>query len=264
MKKKLLVAVSICILTLLLIANISFAQSTISESHTINISNQNNYLKVEEKIVIKGDSDGTYKNISFWITDEASDVSISINNTQINDITKNNNRYECNISNLNLKINSPVDANMEYKLEETTSEFEKKLLRDTENIILKYNEEARYRAEELKSNSKFSVKIKIEGEQQALNIYAIVTIFLLVVLLVVFTAYYFKKQQTTKKKEITGVSKEFLTTKKSILMSILKDIEKQHRSNKITDDTYSKLKEQYKNEAVDTMKKLEDMQKEVE
>ncbi len=263
MKKKLLVAVSIFMLTLLLIVNISYAQSTISESHTINISNQNNYLKVEETLVLKGDSDKTYKNLSFWITDKATDISISINDTQIDDITKNDKIYNCNISNLNLKINSQIDANIEYKLESTTSEFEKKLLRDTENIILQYDNEIRYTAEDLKSNSKFIIKIDIQKEQQALNIYAIVTIFLLVILLVVFTTYYFKKQKTTKKKEITGISKEFLTTKKSILVSILKEIEKQHRSNKITDDTYSKLKEQYKNEAVDTMKKLEDMDSEI-
>ena len=42
-------------------------------------------------------------------------------------------------------------------------------------------------------------------------------------------------------------------------MNILKEIEKQHRSKHISDDTYHKLKEQYKNEAVEAMKKLDDM-----
>ena len=42
-------------------------------------------------------------------------------------------------------------------------------------------------------------------------------------------------------------------------MSLLKDIEKQHRANQISDDTYHKLKDRYKQEAVEAMKKLEDM-----
>jgi len=41
-------------------------------------------------------------------------------------------------------------------------------------------------------------------------------------------------------------------------MSILKDIEKQHRAKQISDDTYNKLKDIYKQQAVETMKKLED------
>jgi len=46
-------------------------------------------------------------------------------------------------------------------------------------------------------------------------------------------------------------------------MEILKDIEKQHRAKQISDDTYHKLKEQYKHEAVDAMKKLEDVKSKV-
>ena len=52
-----------------------------------------------------------------------------------------------------------------------------------------------------------------------------------------------------------------LNTKKALLLSLLKDIEKQHRSEDISDDTYNKLKEEYKSQAVDVMKKLEDIKK---
>jgi ribosome recycling factor len=44
-------------------------------------------------------------------------------------------------------------------------------------------------------------------------------------------------------------------------MSLLKDLEKQYRAKEISDDTYHKLKEQYKQETVETMKKLDDMTK---
>ena len=46
-------------------------------------------------------------------------------------------------------------------------------------------------------------------------------------------------------------------------MEVLKDIEKQHRAKKISDDTYHKLKDQYKQDAVETMKQLEDMSSKV-
>ena len=39
---------------------------------------------------------------------------------------------------------------------------------------------------------------------------------------------------------------------------VLKDIEKKHRAKQISDDTYHKLRDQYKQEAVETMKQLED------
>jgi hypothetical protein len=54
-------------------------------------------------------------------------------------------------------------------------------------------------------------------------------------------------------------SEELLNTKKALLMSLLKDLEKQHRSKQISDDTYNKIKEQYKQQAVEAMKKIEDM-----
>jgi len=60
-------------------------------------------------------------------------------------------------------------------------------------------------------------------------------------------------------KDIAGESEELLNTKKMLLMSFLKDIEKQHRSKQISDDTYHKLKERYKQEAVEAMKQLEDL-----
>ena len=72
-----------------------------------------------------------------------------------------------------------------------------------------------------------------------------------------------KKQKSPKIREAAVASEELLTTKKALLMSLLKDIEKQHRSKEISDDTYHKLKERYKQEAVEAMKQLEDMKSKV-
>ena len=42
-------------------------------------------------------------------------------------------------------------------------------------------------------------------------------------------------------------------------MSLLKDLEKQYRAKSISDDTYSKLKDEYKQQALEVMRKLEDL-----
>ena len=42
---------------------------------------------------------------------------------------------------------------------------------------------------------------------------------------------------------------------------MLKDIEKQHRGKQISDETYTKLKSEYKQHAVTVMQKLEDITK---
>jgi len=52
--------------------------------------------------------------------------------------------------------------------------------------------------------------------------------------------------------------KEAGVTLINLLLSILKDIEKKHRSKDISDETYHKLKDEYKQQAVEVMKKIED------
>ena len=42
---------------------------------------------------------------------------------------------------------------------------------------------------------------------------------------------------------------------------MLKELEKQHRAQTISDETYTKLKDEYKQQAVDVMKQLDDLQK---
>jgi hypothetical protein len=56
-------------------------------------------------------------------------------------------------------------------------------------------------------------------------------------------------------------SEDTLTTKKTLLLSLLKDLEKQYRGKAISDETYNKIKDEYKQQAVDTMKKLDDLKK---
>ena len=96
-----------------------------------------------------------------------------------------------------------------------------------------------------------------------ISIYIFASIFLLILLLLLTIYYIFKKQKVTQIKNISGESKELLSTKKLLLMSILKQLEKEYRAKKISDDTYNKLRDFYKKETVESMKKLEDVESEI-
>ena len=95
---------------------------------------------------------------------------------------------------------------------------------------------------------------------ESLYIYYILIAILLIVIIVIFI-YNLRLRKKPKTKEIISTTEEVLTTKKSLLMSLLKDLEKQYRAKDISDDTYHKIKEQYKQEAVETMRKLDDISK---
>ena len=243
----------------------SIGQEVVSETHNIKINSENDYLKVEETITLKGETNENYNKISFWIMDTPSDLKIVINDNNVEDITRSGNTYVCNISSFNINVNSTVDVSITYNLNENieNADFTKKVLRDTNKITLNYDDNDLYSANDLKENTKFTMNL-VKTQEETLSIFTIVAIFLLAILLIVFTAYFFKKQKITKKKHAASDSEEYLTTKKSLLMQLLKDIEKKHRAKKISDDTYHKLKDNYKNEAVDTMKKIEDIKEELE
>lgn len=251
---------------LLILIGISFqciGQETISKNHTIKIESNNDYLTMEESISLDL-TETNYSELSFWIMDDASSVKISVNDNKIDKIITNENIYTCNISNLSIDTTDPLSVNINYRLESSIEDsgFEKILQRDTNKVSVTYDSENIYSATNLKENSKFTVQL-IKYEEETFSILTIVAVFLIVILLIVFTAYFLKKQKIIKKKHALSDSEEYLFTKKTLLMQLLKDIEKRHRAKKISDDTYNKLKDHYKNEAVETMKKMEDMKSEI-
>jgi len=67
------------------------------------------------------------------------------------------------------------------------------------------------------------------------------------------------RRQRRKKRVGIVDTPEALTTKKDLLLDLLKELEKRYRAKTISDETYTKLKEEYKAQAVDTMRRLEDV-----
>lgn len=232
--------------------------SAISATHTIEISTSDDGLSVSESITIQeGISNETYETITFWIPSEAEDISISVNNNAVTYIPSGN-EYLCNITDLAIAKNTSVQVTLSYMLPKDSEEFQKTVMHDTTSLTVTFNDNLLYSGQNLVAEGSFALCL-YKPTEAPLSWYIIVFIILLVILLVVSTLYSFRKQRSTTIKDIASESEELLKTKKALLMSLLKDLEKQYRSKQISDDTYHKLKEHYKQQAVEAMKKLDDI-----
>lgn len=253
-------------LAVLIVGSISTLAAEESESitHKIDITTQTESKLVKESMTLLGQRLGRYVNISFWIPEGAENINILFDNSQGPAPVINGRIYTYNISSLGKLVNKSLLVDLSYTISKDTLVFQKTLIRDTNSIIVTFDAQQEiYSASNLKSDSSFTIRL-YKPSGLPMDWFTVIIILLLIVLLAVFTSYMFKKQKKAKTISADGVeSEELLITKKTLLMEILKDIEKKHRAEKISDDTYHKLKNRYKNEAVDAMKKLEDMNSKV-
>ena len=258
-----LVFISILTLSIALPMVSAYDLGVTIEQQIITISISDSGLAVEENIKVNNNEYENVTSLRFWIQQDAPDVEILAveSGTYLSSIVIGSNIQECNLSKHNLSINpeDTLDIKLTYTLPTDTKHFIKTILYDTASLSITYEEDELYRGEHNTESN--SVRILLHRPTETLvNIVYIIIIFLLVVILIASTLLLMRKQRTKAKKSIVE-SKETLTTKKALLLSLLKDVEKKHRSKDISDETYNKLKEEYKQQAVDVMKKLEDIKK---
>ena len=225
--------------------------------HFITITTKENYLSIQEEFTIQGDSNESYDSISVWIQTEAYDIDLFFNSNIPDSKIENGNIHIFNISSLELLKEDTIEVILSYKLEKDI-DFSKTVLRNTTSVSIKFDGNEIFTSTNLAKDANFQLEL-YEPTEPTLDWYITVLIVLLLVIVILLTLYTLRKPKKVKIKEPTGVSEELLYTKKNLLMSLLKDIEKQHRSKQISDETYNKLKEKYKQEAVEAMKQLEDL-----
>ena len=258
MRRVSLIAISLmfCITIFTLSIN---AQELSSESTEVKISTKNDYISVEETIVLEGSSEKFIEFLEFWIQDNSQDVLISIN-TEYPEYEISDNLYTINISDLEIRENSQPTIEIEYNIDKNTKYFQKESIRNISSLKITFDGTILQTSSNLISGTAIDVFLyQPQAQETGYNLYLIIVIIVLLIILIIVLINSARKPKPTKAKKSIIESKELLSTKKTLLMSLLKDIEKQHRSKEISDDTYHKLKEHYKNEAVQTMKKLEDM-----
>jgi hypothetical protein len=232
----------------------------ITEKQTVNISISEKGLLVEENILLINNGIENATSVQFWIQQGNNNVKILAVETgkYLNPLIRDRIRW-CNLTEYNLTIETgnSLDFTLTYTLPTDTENFEKRFTYDTSSFSVTFNDEVLYQVQKVQSGSSFSLHL-YKPTEAPLSITYIVLIFLLVVILITSTLLLLRKQRSRTKKSIVE-SEEILTTKKALLLSLLKDIEKQYRSKTISDDTYNKLKGEYKQQAVNVMKKLEDI-----
>jgi len=260
---KTLIILALSIVILLLISQPTInAQDLDAVNHEITITTQDNKnLKIIESIIMQLNTNESLYTLDFWIQNEANNVDVFVNDiryTYVKDETK----YSINISTLGVKIGDQINAEISYILDKNTQNFEKKLFRNTDSIIVTYDNKILYSGLDNNKGAQLIIPIykTVEPVMESLYIYYILIAILLIVIIVIFI-YNLRLRKKPKTKEIISTTEEVLTTKKSLLMSLLKDLEKQYRAKEISDDTYHKIKEQYKQEAVETMRRLDDISK---
>jgi len=256
--RKIIICILICIAALLIPTTLAQEEYLETDTHSIVISTTDNALDVAETLTIHGNSNQNYSIIKFWVQNDAQNINVIISNNQVSSTPIGNNTYACDISSFNIKMDSQIQLDISYTLSKDTENFKKTMIRNTSILTVEFDKNVILEEDDLKAGTYFSLQL-YKPTETPISWYIIISISLLIILLVVSTAYLFRKQKLSKVKEIAGESEELLNTKKLLLMSILKDIEKQHRAKQISDDTFNKLKDIYKQQAVETMKKLEDM-----
>ncbi|MCK5636001.1 MAG: hypothetical protein KAH91_01165 [Thermoplasmatales archaeon] len=259
--RKVIIYLVVCITVAATLFAMASEENVDTIEHEITITTQTEFLLVNEVLTIQGETNASYDTLTVWVQSDANNVDILVNSNTPTSITENGSEYTCNISSLGITEEDSTQVKITYELDKNV-EFTKKVVRSTNSISVTFDQEEIYTATNQASGITFNLKL-YKPTEQTLNWFYTVLILLLLVLVGVLVAYAFRKQKTTKIKKTAGESEELLNTKKALLMELLKDIEKQHRAKQISDDTYHKLKERYKQETVETMKQLEDINSKV-
>jgi hypothetical protein len=239
----------------------------IVDQELVTISVANTGLQVEESIKVTNTGTDNVTSLRFWIQQNIQDM-VTITEVQsgkeLVPLVSGNIRA-CNLSAVNLSIapDSSCMFHLTYYLPTNTQIFVKTLLYDTTSFSVTYEDQNIFQGEHLLYGSDVNnaLQIRLYAPTEApLNITVIVLVFVVVIVVLALLFLILKKQQSKTKKAVAE-SEETLTTKKALLLSLLKDLEKQYRAQSISDETYTKIKDEYKQQAVQVMKLLDDLKK---
>jgi hypothetical protein len=237
------------------------------DQELVTISPTNTGLLVEETVKVTNGGAENVTTLRFWIQQDIQDA-VKITELQSGkDIVPliTGNVRTCNLSEVNLSMvpNTSLTLQVTYHLPSNAENFIQTLLYDTTFFSVSYENRGLFQSEHLLYSSDANNQIQIllyKPTEAPLNITMIIIVFMVVIIVLAILLLLLKKQRSKTKKAV-GESEETLTTKKTLLLSLLKDLEKQYRAKSISDETYTKIKDEYKQDAVDVMKKLDDLKK---
>jgi hypothetical protein len=238
----------------------------IVDEQRVTISLTNTGLQVDEEIKVTNTGTENISSLQFWIQQNiqnAVKIAERDSGKELVPLITGNIRT-CNLSAANLSMipDKSLTFQLTYYLPTNTQYFIKTLKYNTTKFSVRYEDNDLFLATQLySSQGNNEIQIRLYNPTEApLNITMIVIIFVVVIIILAVLLLLLKRQRSKAKKTIAE-SEETLTTKKTLLLSLLKDLEKQYRAQSISDETYNKIKDEYKQQTVDAMKKLDDLKK---
>ena len=241
----------------LLLPNVVASDDPITEN-VIKISEINQSYQIKEKITYSLPQSNDTIYYSFILPEPASDLKIYIENNVINNPIKNENTYSVNLSELNIST-SEITVDINYFIPIETTMFSKTFYYNTSKTEVLFENIKISTSTNQIALSTFQVKLTKLTDEASFNLYTIILILLLIVIIIVTSWYGFFKKKNGQTRKRSFESSELLTTEKKLLLDVLKEIEKMHRNQKISDDSYHKLKTPYKQQTVEIMSTLEDI-----
>ena len=232
------------------------------DEYNISINQEIDEQSVIENIIIMDNFNESTNELKFWITDDAKNILFLVNNQETTFENINNNEYILNISSTEIGNESIIKISISYSLDRNIKEFKKMVIGNTSKILIEFDGNNILNAENLASGTYFSLRL-YEPTETPLSIYIVGIIILIIIVIIIFSLYILRRSRKPKIKDLESESEELLNAKKTLLMSVLKEIEKQYRSKQISDNTYHKLKEFYKQQAIVIMKKLDDLKSKI-
>jgi hypothetical protein len=214
----------------------------IVDEQRVTISLTNTGLQVDEEIKVTNINKGneTISSLQFWIQQDIQNaVKITERNSgkELVPLIIGNIRT-CNLSAANLSIipDKSMTFQLTYYLPTNTQYFIKTLKYNTTEFSVSYENRDLFLGTQLySSQGNNEIQIRLYNPTEApLNITTIVIIFVVVIIILAVLLLLLKRQRSKAKKTIAE-SEETLTTKKTLLLSLLKDLEKQYRAQSISD-----------------------------
>ncbi|HVQ00710.1 MAG TPA: hypothetical protein VMT57_04275 [Candidatus Thermoplasmatota archaeon] len=241
----------------------------VADQQSVTVTLTDRGLFVTEDIKVTNNALENTTLLRFWLQQNAQDLTVTAGASNVNlipfTLTSGNVRT-CNLSAVNLSIlpAQSLSVHVTYDLDSSAQIFEQALLYDTTLYTVTYNGQTLYQGEHLiaRTDGTSTLQVRLfKPTETPLSMTVIIILFVLVVAVLGILLFLLQRQRRGTKKTTLAESEETLTTKKTLLLSLLKDLEKQYRAKSISDETYNKLKDEYKQQAVDTMKRLDDMKK---
>jgi hypothetical protein len=231
-----------------------------SPEHTIQLTTAQDIIQVRESITISSIINLTDNPLEVWIPSDADTIKISVENTLVSFEKLTDTLYQVNTSSITSST-QPLSCEITYIVPASITTFSKTLQRNTSDFSINFDDKTIFISDgTIPKDVTITVSLPAETDDALFNMYTLTLTVLLIVLLIVSFVYGFRKKQNGGTRTRDSESEDMLSTEKTLLMDVLKQIEKMHRSEKISDDTYHKLKGYYKQQTIEIMKQLDDTQ----